>query len=105
MLAVGIGLPVTVDALAHYLAVAIDTVARVDGDDIAPRPAGDEVDAGVVLGRDPVVAGTGDDPVGTVPAGEEVRTDSPDDRRTRSGGSDCRQRREEHSDRQARAHH
>ena len=97
-------MPVAVDAPAHDLAVALDPVAGVDGDDVAPRAAGDEVDAAVVLGRDSVVAGPGDDPVGTVAAGEEVRTDSPEDRRAHSGESDCRQRRQEQSDRQARAH-
>ena len=79
-------------------------VACIGGDDVPPGPAGDPVDAAVVLGRDPVVTRSRDDAIGAVPAGEEVRASRPEDLRGRSGGSDGGQRREEQSDRQARAH-
>ena len=72
VLAVAVRLPVAVDARAHDLAVAVDAVASVDGDDVAPWSAGDPVDAAVVLGRDPVVATTRDDAVGALFAREEV---------------------------------
>ena len=104
VLAVRVRLPVAVDARAHDLAVALDTVACIDRDDVRARPAGDPVDAAVVLGRDPVVARSRDDAIGAVAAGEEVRASCPEDLRGRGGGSDGGQRREEQSNRQARAH-
>ena len=63
VLAVGVRVPVAVDAAADDLAVGIDPVASVGGDDVASRAARDAVDAAVVLDGDPVVAGARDDAV------------------------------------------
>jgi hypothetical protein len=104
VLAVAVRLPVAVDARAHDLAVALDAVAPIDSEDVAPWPAGDPVDAAVVLGRDPVVATTRDDAVGALLAREEIRSGSPDNRRACAGRSDGWQRREEQDDRDAHAH-
>ena len=104
MLAVPVRLPVAVHASAHDLAVALDHVACVGGDDVTPRPAGDPVDAAVVFGGDPVVARSRDDAIRAVPAGEEVCASRPEDLRARRGVGNGGQRREEQSDRQARAH-
>ena len=104
VLALAVRLAVAVDACAHDLAVAVDAVASVDGDDVTPWSAGDPVDAAVVLGRDPVVATTRDDTVRALLAREEVRAGSPENRRPCGGRSDGWQCREEKGDRDAHAH-
>ena len=73
------------------------TMSRPGPHEIRSMPA-------VVLRRDAVVTRSRDDAIAAVPAGEEVRASCSEDLRGCSGGSDGGQRREEESDRQARAH-
>ena len=98
MLAVGVRVPIAMNAVADDLAVALDPVARIGDDDVPTVAARDPVDAPVVLHGDPVVAALRDDPVGAVRAGEEVGSLGADHGCLHGASRDGRQRRRQNSD-------